>query len=90
MTYSELLRVRDQVSESKDDYEKAALKFRDLIYTDFPITKHELIDLLFFVKHKNNKNQVSSIYKYFSILLEIESFLFSSPSYIQKKIYSFP
>ena len=90
MTYSELLRVRDRVSESKDDYEKAALKFRDLIYTDFPITKHELIDLLFFVKHKNNKNHVSSIYKYFSILLEIKSFLFSSPSHIQKKNYSFP
>jgi len=75
-SYSELLAVRERVSESEVDFKRAAIKFRHLVSTDFEITKQEFADLLFFVKNKNKKDRVFAMYKYFSILLEIKS-LFS-------------
>lgn len=71
-TYAELLDVRNEIAESEVYFKKAAQKFRHLISTDFQITKHELADLLFFVKNNNN-NRVFEMYKYFSILFEIKS-----------------
>ena len=87
MTYSELLRVREEVVESKIEFDKAKAKFRQLISTDFKITKHELVDLLFFVKNNKNQTHIFEIYEYFSILLEIKNMF--TINGVEKKNYSF-
>jgi hypothetical protein len=87
MTYSELLRVREEVVESKIEFDKAKAKFQQLISTDFQITKHELVDLLFFVKNNKNQTHIFEIYEYFSILLEIKN-MFTTNG-VEKKNYSF-